>query len=173
MSSFKTEADGILIKFKPVTPPKEPAQILENLFLRFHIVAKQLQKRQRNRQPLEINDEYDVQDLLHGLLKIFFDDVRPEEYCPSYAGTSPRVDFYLKKEQILVEAKMASTNHRKKKVAEELVLDKEYYRKKEGCQAMYALVYEPEEVISNPRGFESDLCEKRENFEARFFVVSK
>jgi REase_DpnII-MboI len=34
---------------------------------------------------MDIKDEYDVQDLLHAILRAFFDDVRPEEFVPSYA----------------------------------------------------------------------------------------
>lgn len=173
VTNFVTEADVILLKYRPPPLPKEPAQILEYLFLRFHSVAKQLHKRQRGREPFHMKDEYDVQDLLHGLLQIYFDDIRPEEYCPSYAGTSARIDFYLKKEQVTIEAKMASKTHRKKQIAEELILDKEYYRKKERCRVLYCLVYDPNGVITNPRGFESDLYEKREDFKAKVFVVPR
>lgn len=173
VTNFVTEADVILLKYRPPPLPKEPAQILEYLFLRFHSVAKQLQKRQRGREPFHMKDEYDIQDLLHGLLQIYFDDIRPEEYCPSYAGTSARIDFYLKTEKITIEAKMASKKHRKKQIARELILDKEYYRKKEGVQVLYCLVYDPDEIITNPRGFEMDLHERRNNFEARVFVVQR
>src|SRR6266567_1415906 len=38
----------------------------------FHRVARQLRFRRENRATLEINDEYDVQDLLHALLKMDF-----------------------------------------------------------------------------------------------------
>ncbi len=172
-AKFKNEADTILQKYKPSPFQKEATQILEYTFLRFHSVAKQLQERQRGRKPFTVKDEYDVQDLLHGLLQIYFEDIRPEEYCPSYAGTSARIDFFLKKEQIGIEAKMASKEHGKKKIAKELILDKEYYRKKEGVKLLYCLIYDPDEIITNPRGFESDLYEKRENFEAKVFTVPK
>ena len=68
--------------------------------------TKTLARRQRDRVPLEIKDEYDVQDLLHAILKLHFDDVRPEEWTPSYGGNSSRMDCLLKREQIVVEAKM-------------------------------------------------------------------
>jgi hypothetical protein len=173
VTNFVTEADAILLKYRPPPFPKESTQILKDLFLRFHSVAKQIQKRQREREPFIIRDEYDVQDLLYGLLQIYFEDIRPEEYCPSYAGTSARIDFYLKKEQITIEAKMASEKHRRRQIAKELILDKEYYRKKEKVRVLYCLVYDPDEVITNPRGFESDLNEKREDFEAKVFVVPR
>jgi len=172
-ANFKTEAENILERLRPPPVPKEPTQVLEYLFLKFHLVAKQLQKRQRGKEPFYIKDEYDVQDLLHALLQIYYDDVRPEEYCPSYAGTSPRIDFFLKKEKITIEAKMASVKHRNKQIAEELIIDKEYYSKREGCSHLYCLVYDPNEVLTNPRGFESDISERKEGFEAKVFVVPR
>jgi hypothetical protein len=67
--------------------------------------VERLQNRQRRRAPFEVADEYDVHDLLHAILKLHFDDVRPEEYTPSYAGSASRVDFFLPKERLVVEAK--------------------------------------------------------------------
>ena len=73
---------------------------------RFHVVARQLLHRRENRATLVINDEYDVQGLLHALLRLYFDDIRPEERTPSYAGGSSRMEFPLKGHDIVVEAKM-------------------------------------------------------------------
>jgi len=72
-------------KKKPETPKKES---IYNLVNRFHIVSTQLKRRYNSRDTLNINDEYDVQDLFHALLKIYFNDVRPEEYSPSRGGAS-------------------------------------------------------------------------------------
>jgi hypothetical protein len=70
--------------------PKEsdiPAFLrLERVLGRFHQVAKQLQKRRTGRDTLWITDEYDVQDLLHALLKIDFNDIRAEEWTPPAPG---------------------------------------------------------------------------------------
>jgi hypothetical protein len=62
---------------------------------RFHSIARQLAQRREDRTTLEIEDEYDVQDLLHALLRLYFDDIRPEEWTPSYGGASSRMDFLL------------------------------------------------------------------------------
>jgi hypothetical protein len=173
VGELNAELETILEPYKPPSLMKEPAQIIENLFQRFHSVARQLQERQRERPPFTIGDEYDVQDLLHSLLRIYFEDIRPEEYCPSYAGTSARIDFFLKEEHTTIEAKMANEDHRRRKISEELILDKEYYSKKEGVQSLYCLVYDPFEIITNPRGFERDLSEKSQNFEVKVFVVPR
>jgi hypothetical protein len=84
-----------------------PIALIERIATRFHAVARQLRVRHGNRETLNVKDEYDVQDLLHALLRIFFKDVRPEEWTPSYAGTSSRMDFLLREEQIVIEVKMA------------------------------------------------------------------
>ncbi len=57
--------------------------------------------RYENRETLKIEDEYDVQDLLHALLLLYFDDVRAEDY----AGKSSRMDFLLKNERVVIEVK--------------------------------------------------------------------
>ena len=73
------------------------------LFSKFHSVAKQLRNRYNNRSTLDVNDEYDVQNLLHALLKLYFDDIRPEEWTPSYAGGCKRMDFLLKDKSTVIE----------------------------------------------------------------------
>ena len=42
--------------------------------------------RRKEAQPLVFSSEYDIQDLLHALLRPWISDIRPEEFCPSYAG---------------------------------------------------------------------------------------
>lgn len=53
---------------------------------RFHLVARQLRSRHADRATLEIEDEYDVQDLLHALLQLISDDIRKEEWTPLIRG---------------------------------------------------------------------------------------
>ena len=36
---------------------------------------------------------------------LYFDDIRAEEWTPSYAGKCARVDFLLKNEKIVIEVK--------------------------------------------------------------------
>jgi hypothetical protein len=51
----------------PSGKPSIP-DVLERVIDRFHLVARQLRQRHGNRSTLSVNDEYDVQDLLHSLL---------------------------------------------------------------------------------------------------------
>jgi hypothetical protein len=68
-----------------------------------------------------VGDEYDVQYLLQGCLRGLFDDVRPEDPSPSRAGASTRIDFVLKEEQIVVEAKMTRDGLGERQIADQLI----------------------------------------------------
>ena len=172
---FKVEADKIVSKYKPPRIREEAHQLVENLFLNFHSVVREIEQERRHekRRTLEVNDEYDVQDLLRGLLRIHFDDIRPEEWTPSYAGASTRMDFLLKKEQTVIEVKKTRSRLDRKKLAQELIIDKAYYRAHPDCKTLYCLVYDPEQKISNPRGFERDLSDKIGDFETKVFIVPR
>ncbi len=133
---------------------------IENVRLlckRFHLVAKQLEHRQRDREPFVVSDEYDAQDLLHALLKIHFDDVRPEEWTPSQAGAAAKMDFLLKEERIVVEVKKTRKSLSVKELGEELIVDIERYRKHPNCDFLVCFVYDPEQRLGNPKGLEADL----------------
>jgi hypothetical protein len=141
---------------------QEPvAQALDTVLFvcdRFHLVAQQLKHRRENRPTLAITDEYDVQDLLHALLRLHFDDVRPEEWTPSYGGGSSRMDFLLKEEQIVVEAKVTRSGLGAKEVSEQLIIDAAKYREHQDCKTLICLVYDPGGLVKNPRGIERDLA---------------
>lgn len=134
-----------------------PMQLLGSICERFHLVARQLRSRREERPTLDIQDEYDVQDLMHALLHLYFDDIRPEEWTPSYAGKSSRVDFLLKQEQMVVEAKKTRPGLGAKKVGSELIEDIARYEAHPDCDALVCFVYDPEGRILNPRGIENDL----------------
>src|SRR2546425_4837451 len=97
------------LRFSSTTPSNQVHQefdfILTELCTRFHLIVRQLRSRHDNRATLDVNDEYDVQDLMHALLHLNFNDIRAEEWTPSYAGGSSRMDFLLKQEKIVIEAK--------------------------------------------------------------------
>ena len=121
----------------------DATRIVTSLCRRFHLFAKQIQKRHAGRSTVEFKDEYDVQDALHSLLQLHFDDVRPEEYTPSYGGSSTRMDFLLKREQVVIEAKMTRKGLDQKEVANQLIEDKERYRAHPECRTLVCFVYDP------------------------------
>ena len=123
----------------------------------FHSVARQLRQRHTNRDTLTIEDEYDVQDLFHALLRIFFEDVRAEEWTPSYAGGSSRVDFLLPQEKIVIELKKTRNGLGTKEVGNQLLIDIARYQSHPDCKNLICFIYDPEGKIGNPKGLEHDL----------------
>lgn len=147
---------------------------IENLIEKFHDIACQILLRHNTdsaaRPTIVIQDEYDVQDLLHGLLKIYFSDIRAEEWIPSYAGSSKRSDFLLKDEKIIIEVKKTRTKLRDKHIGEQLIIDIANYKKHADCENLICFVYDPDKLIVNPRGLENDLKEISPNFNVFVFV---
>jgi len=145
------------------------AQKIMNALERFHRFARQLRIRHQARTTITIEDEYDVQDLVHAILIMFFNDVRAEECTPSYAGGASRIDFLIKSENIGIEIKKTRPNLRDKELGEQLIIDKERYKSHHNCKTLICFVYDPEELIINPEGLVSDLAE--DNEEMSVFVV--
>jgi len=152
---------------------ENPIERMILLCTRFHLVANQLKKRYKNRPTLEISDEYDVQDLLHSLLKIFFDDIRPEEWTPSYAGKSSRMDFLIKKEQIIIEVKKTRDKLGEKEIGDQLLIDIARYQKHPDCKILFCFVYDPEAKINNPRGMETDLSHEINGLKIIVYISPK
>lgn len=169
--------DGIIHETEKSKPSENTKidyfSLVELLCSRFHLVAKQIKARHDDRETLHINDEYDAQDLLHSLLHIYFDDIRPEEWTPSYAGGCSRVDFLLKDERIIIEVKKTRQKLKAKDVGEELIIDSQRYRVHPDCKKLLCFVYDPEGWISNPRGLENDLNKKDDDFEIKVLIVPK
>lgn len=133
---------------------------LDVLFDRFHLVARQLRSRHAQRDTIEMEDEYDVQDLLHALLHLVSEDIRKEEWTPSYAGGSSRVDFLLKKEKIVIEVKKTRKDLTVREIGDQLLIDIGRYQTHPDCDKLICFVYDPEGRIGNPVGLESDLTKK-------------
>src|SRR5262249_54069290 len=136
---------------------RDGVAIVTNLCQRFQQFAIQLQARHAGRSTIKFDDEYDVQDALHSILRLHFEDVRAEEWTPSYAGRSSRMDFLLKREHIVVEAKMTRTSLKQKDVADQLIQDKERYRCHPECHQLICFVYDPSHFLANPTALEDDL----------------
>ncbi len=130
---------------------------LVHLLRRFPLMVRELQRRRAGREPMRVNDEYDVQYLLSGVLSLHFEEVLPEQWTPSYGGTQARIDFLLRAERTAVEAKMTRQGLGQREVVEQLVVDRDYYRTHPECDRLVCLVYDPELRIAQPLSVERDL----------------
>ena len=140
---------------------------------RFHAVVMQIRQRYGSRVAMDINDEYDVQDLFHSLLKLYFDDIRREEWNPSYAGSSSRSDFLLSEVNTIVEIKKTRASLSTKQLGDQLIIDIAKYKTHPQCQRLICFVYDPEGYINNPRGIENDLSKSEEGLDVRTIIVPK
>ena len=152
---------------------KDDVLLLETVMDRFHLVTKQIRQRYNDRPTLDIEDEYDTQDLLHSLLRIYYNDIRTEEWNPSYAGSATRSDFLLKDEKIVIEVKKTRSGLKKKQLGEQLIIDIAKYKTHPDCQLLYCFVYDPEGYIENLRGIENDLNDDSEKFKVKVKIVPK
>jgi dGTP triphosphohydrolase len=155
---------------KLITSSISPIEKVELLCNRFHNVVLQLRYRHADRTTIEIKDEYDVQNLFHSLLTLYFDDIRNEEWTPSYAGACARVDFLLKQEQIIIELKKTRKSLTGKVVGEELIIDTQRYSAHPDCKNLICFVYDPDALIKNPRGLENDLTKMIDGLNVKVII---
>ena len=157
----------------PATSLPTVADRVLRLCRRFPVFARQLQKRYNQRTPFTIDDEYDVQDLIHALLRVEFDDVRPEAWTPSYAGKSSRMDFLLKRERVVLEAKKTRDTLAAKELGDQLIVDIDRYKEHADCKTLICFVYDPERRIGNPAELEDDLSGLRGALQVHVVVAPR
>ncbi|MBW2334602.1 MAG: hypothetical protein JRF06_05815 [Deltaproteobacteria bacterium] len=146
---------------------------LRTIAERFHLVVRHIRDRHNTRGTLEINDEYDVQDLFHTLLTLHYNDIRKEEWIPSYAGSSSRTDFFLPEIETLVEIKKTRKGLGPRELGEQLIIDIAKYQRHSGCKKIFCFVYDPDGRIANPAGIETDLTRVEEDIRVEVLIVPK
>ncbi len=123
----------------------------------FEAIYRRLQRRGRDRPPMDITDEYDVQYLLQALLATQFSDVRSEEAVGSIAGSNSRIDFFLKPQKIAIEVKATRANLADQELGEQLLQDLTRYKAHVGVKTLFCFVWDPEHHIRNATGLRNDL----------------
>lgn len=152
---------------------KKDAKFIERLAERLPTIIHELSNRREGRTTLAVNDEYDLQDLFRCLLHIQFNDIRPEDPSPNYAGASSRLDFVLPEVRAVVEIKMTRHGLNAKKLGEELLIDIARYQNHPQCDSLFCIVYDPDKRIANPRGVEADIERHSEEIKVRVMVVPR
>lgn len=117
--------------------------------------------RRKGAQQLAFSNEYDVQDLLHAMLRPWVSDIRPEEFTPSYAGSSTRMDFLLPTYCLVIELKFVRDRTHAKRIGDELIIDIEHYRVHPQCKILWCVVYDSDHLLTNAEGLQKDLEGKR------------
>lgn len=171
---FQYQFDGDPASVGITTEAKKeigPVQKVEKIFENFDKISRQLSQRDRDRDPLILEDEHDVQYLLHAILRIDFNDIRDETYLKQHSTVSPRIDFLLEEHEIGIEVKYASKRNDAKELRNQLFEDKEQYRGDPNCQTLLCFIYDPDRVLTNPVELEKDLSESQDNLLTRLTVT--
>jgi hypothetical protein len=157
----------------PSVPAPQKNDVIELICSKFDGIVVRLRHRHQDRPTLDVKDEYDVQDLMHSLLRLFFEDIRPEEVVPSYADKSSKMDFLLYAEKTIVETKMTRDGLGAKEIGSQLVEDIARYKAHPRCKRLICFVYDPEGRIANPLGIEQDLSSTDQSLEVSVFIFPR
>lgn len=167
---FESKTDGRIIVN---SEDKRRFDGIDVITSKFHAVVMQLRQRYNGRPTLDVGDEYDVQDLFHSLLKLYFNDIRKEEWVPSYAGSASRSDFLLPEISAVIEIKRSRQSMSTKDLGEQLIVDITKYKRHPQCSRLICFVYDPEGQVNNPRGLENDLSNFDNGIDVRTIIVPK
>jgi hypothetical protein len=152
------------------TKPTEVEELLEVIVRGLRRAMHPLTHRRKGVQPLSFGNEYDVQDLLHSMLRPWINDIRPEEFTPSYAGSSTRMDFLLPVYELVIETKIVRDRAHAKRIGDELIIDIEHYRRHPECKRLWCVVYDPDHLITNAPGLKTDLEGSRSSKDGQVWV---
>jgi CheY-like chemotaxis protein len=130
---------------------------IQTILNEFSTASLILQSRGHKKTRVQINDEYDIQDLLHFLYKPLFPDVVPEEYIPKRATRTKRVDLVIRGLETVIETKIARSVEHGRKIPDELDIDIRGYSTHPYCRRLICYVYDPKNHIVDPRAVETDL----------------
>ena len=164
LNSGTGELRGHLASVKEMeTVPKEKDESkialmrIRKTLSRFDLFVDQLKRTRKDKIQYTVQDEYDIQNLVHALLRLDFDDVRKEDPSPICAGSSSRIDLVLKKEKILVEIKKSNSTNREKEIGDQLIEDIAKYAEYPDAMILICFIYDPEHWLENPVGLIHDL----------------
>lgn len=152
---------------------QDPLELVRKVCLRFHAVTRQLRLRKDYRATLEVEDDYDLQDLLCALLKVEFDEVGIDEWIPPYTGGASRTTFLLHRDHIAVSAKKTRPGLTTKELTEQVTADSARYSVRPSCHTLFCFIYDPEGRIGSPKRLETDLTSVSDRYMIEVLVAPK
>jgi hypothetical protein len=151
----------------------DPVELVKVVCGRFHAVVRQLRLRGEYRTTLQVEDEIDVQDLLHALLRIQFNNIDTDEWTPSYSSGSPRTTLLLNESRLAVIVKKTRPGLTAQDLTDQLRIDAARYRFHGRCTMLLCFMYDPDGRIGNPQGLEASLTSVNDSFVVDVLVAPK
>jgi hypothetical protein len=157
----------------PIVASADAVGLLRKIGNRFHAVARQLRLRHEGRPTLEVEDEFDAQDVVHALLCLEFDEIRRESWQPGYAGGASHTYFVAPRDRVVIEVKKTRQGLGAKEISGQLEHDTLYYWTHPDCQTLFCFVYDPEARVGDPYGLEKTLTKQVDGQRVEVFISPK
>jgi hypothetical protein len=133
-------------------------------------IQKIIKNRRKDHPNFEIEDEYDVQDILYVILKSVFPNLRDEDAIGKVGAKTTKIDLIIREERILVEVKMIKEkDSNETHFIEQLKVDFESYHECKWLRKLFCFVYDPYKKTRDVSNF-NDLSGERTKGEHNFNV---
>jgi hypothetical protein len=139
-------------------------------------IQKIIKNRRKDHPNFEIEDEYDVQDILYVILKSVFPNLRDEDAIGKVGAKTTKIDLIIREERILVEVKMIKEKDlNETHFIEQLKVDFESYHECKWLRKLFCFVYDPYKKtrdISNFHDLNGDRTKGEHNFNVEVIVAN-
>lgn len=145
--------------------------VLERLCTRFPRVLAQLRAVDGLGQTREPIDEARLTGLLHALLLIDHEDVRPVMQDGPDDESATQIGLLLKIERILFVPRVTAAATTEAELEQHVASDVETCRQSLDCRTLVVFVYDPTGRVADPREFEQRLSHERSGVTVRVIVA--
>lgn len=128
-----------------------------NILNRFPDVLSRLTHRRSGKIPLNIEDEYDMQDIIYVMLKGPFPTLQYEDPNRKVGTTSSTIDFIIDELGLFLETKFISVKGKEKEIQKQCREDIISYGNQTNCFRIIFLIFDPNHSIDNEYAFKSGL----------------
>ena len=140
----------------------EKLELVRNAMEKFTTAAQPLLKRRKGKPVIEIDDEYDVQDILHVILKPHFPSIKAEEVVSGVrSGHFLKIDFIIPSNKMAIECKCVRDAEHAKSLEAELNDDIQTYKNHRDCDYLIFFIYDKNLFISDPHQMEEQYTQKQ------------
>lgn len=150
---------------------KSADEMVKDILKNFsNAIQKIIKNRRKDHPNFEIEDEYDVQDILYVILKSVFPNLRDEDAIGKVGAKTTKIDLIIREERILVEVKMIKDkDSNETHFIEQLKVDIESYHECKWLRKLFCFVYDPYKKTRDISNF-NDLNGERTKGEHNFNV---
>lgn len=124
-----------------------PLNVVQAILTGFYSATRHLEYRGRKdkkNKAFEIEDEYDVQDLLYAMLRPVVPDLEREDPTRKVAGKGGFLDFRSDELELILEVKYCDSANRAKALVDECNARIKRYGKREDLSTLAFFIYDPE-----------------------------